>query len=186
MIVAAYSDGGFWTLLWRICSSLWISGRGGSFPPRGFVGLGSTSRVVSDLYGCKLKSIRLRRRADTRHARLWRLTFKWATNRPPLHRLSSGRSSAPGGGRWAAGGVVTSRRPTTSILTSRASESLSARLSEGHIGNWVQKAEWTPAMGAGGRLPPQQTMPEMRSGRAFRFPMNRAQLRTSQTLHTGF
>ncbi len=123
MIVASYSDGGFWTQLWRICSSLWTAGRGGSFPPPGNVGLGSSSSVVSDLQGCKLRSIRLRRRADTQTAHLWRLTLEWETYRPRLQRLSSGRSSAPGGGRWGAGGVVTSHRQITTILTSRDFES---------------------------------------------------------------
>jgi len=118
MIVAAYRDGGFWTLLWQICSSAWTRKQSGSFPPRGFVGLGSSSSVVSDLAGCKLSSIRLRRRASTRSAPRWRLTLEWETHQRLLQRLKSGRSSAPSGGGWAEGGAVTSRRPTTTILIS--------------------------------------------------------------------
>ena len=119
MIVAAYRDGGFWPLFWQLCSSAWTSGLPGSFPPRGFVGRGSSSSVVSDLAYCKLKSIRLRRVRFIHAVPRWRLTLEWETSLPPSRALRCGPSSVKDGGAWVAGGGASFRRRTTTILTSQ-------------------------------------------------------------------
>ncbi len=121
MTHVAYRDDGFWTLLWQICWSILKRGRRGSFPPRGFVGAGSTSSVATDLHSSKLKSIHLRRRACTHDAHLWRLTLGWETYPPPSRQLKYGRFSHPTGRRLAAAGVGASRRRTRTTLTSQRS-----------------------------------------------------------------
>ena len=119
MKLAAYRDGGFWTLLWQICWSAWTNKRGGTFPPRGFVGLDSSSFRVTDLHSCKLKSIRLRRRHYTHAAPRWRLTLEWETS-PLLSRLpNGGRSWVWYGESWGDGGAAGLRRQTRITLTSR-------------------------------------------------------------------
>ncbi len=123
MTVAAYRDAGFWTLLWQICWSIWSDGRPGSFPPRGFVGLGSLSSVAGDLRYCKLKWVRLRRRHYTRAAPRWRLTLGWETFPPALRVWRRGRFLPLIGSRSADGGAGASRHPTTTISISRRSPS---------------------------------------------------------------
>ncbi len=119
MTLAAYRDGGFWTLLWQAFWSAWTNKRGGSFPPRGFVGLGSSSSQATDLYFCRLKSIRLRRRRYTRAAPRWRLTLEWATSLHPRYRPSGGLFLDSNGESLAVGGAAALRRQTRITLTSR-------------------------------------------------------------------
>lgn len=96
-MLAAYRDGGFWTLLSRAC---WFSCRSwssASFPPRGFVSQGSISSPVTDLHKRKLASIRLHRIRSTPGAPHWRLTLGWETSLQAALPMRSGASSAPPG-----------------------------------------------------------------------------------------
>ena len=80
--LAAYRDGGFWTLVWQICSFGWKAGRLQSFPPRGFVGRGSLSSAAIGQRLARLKSIHLHRNRYTRNAPRWRLICEWETPLP--------------------------------------------------------------------------------------------------------
>jgi len=84
MTLAAYREGGFWTLVWQICLFGWKAGRLQSFPPRGFVGRGSLSLAATVQQLARLRSIRLYRSRYTVNAPRWRLTCEWETPPPAL------------------------------------------------------------------------------------------------------
>jgi len=81
-MLAAYRDGGFWTLVWQICSFGWKAGRLQSFPPRGFVGRGSLSSAATVQRLARLASIRLYRNRYIPTAPRWRLTCVWEIPQP--------------------------------------------------------------------------------------------------------
>jgi len=97
-MLVAYRDGGASTLFSLI--NLWtLSGEPlKSFPPKGFVGLGSGSLAVTDPHGFNLVSIRLIRRASTPNAPPWRLICGWETSLPQP-QPSSGLSLVAFGNR---------------------------------------------------------------------------------------
>lgn len=73
----AYRDDGLWILCWLVLSSLWKHGHNATFPPRGFVGLASSSSLAIEPKAFRLSSIALRKLPSTLGGRLWRLTFGW-------------------------------------------------------------------------------------------------------------
>ena len=95
-MLAAYRDDGSWIQLLQACSWHLKNDYLECFPPRGFIGLGSTSSAGIGPLPCKLNSIQLRRVANTRGAPLWRLTLEWETL-PLPSLLNSGLSSGKSG-----------------------------------------------------------------------------------------
>ena len=95
--LAAYRDDGLSTLLSLVCSSDSTLRLSEGFPPRGFVGLVSSSSVGIGLDSYRLKSIQLRRRVCTHDAHLWRLTLEWETSPLPSLHLPSGLGSVGSG-----------------------------------------------------------------------------------------
>jgi len=115
---AAYRDDGAFTLCLHAIWVFLTGGRHLCFPPKGFVGLGSSSLVVTDLHHSKLVSIQLRRGHSTPSAPPWRLTYVWEISQPPPPPSSYGGFWGHVGKRWVGGGAVTSRRSTLTISIS--------------------------------------------------------------------
>ena len=119
-MIAAYRDGGAFTLCLH---AIWVflsGGRRMSFPPRGFVGQGSLLLAVTDLRHSKLVSIHLRRAASTRDVPPWRLTYGWVISPLPPPLLNSGACSGRSGKRRVGGGGVSSRRSIRTISISNS------------------------------------------------------------------
>lgn len=90
MTGVAWRTGGVWMLLSLRIWFYLTNGRLSSFPPRGFVGVASTSFRATGPRHSKLLSIRMRREVSTRSAHLWRLTCVWRTGPPRSLKLKSG------------------------------------------------------------------------------------------------
>jgi len=82
-MLVAYRDDGYSTLCSLICSFPSMGWPNETFPPKGFVGLGSGSSRATDLRLYSLRLIRLRPNPSTLDALLWRLTCEWEISRLP-------------------------------------------------------------------------------------------------------
>jgi len=83
-----YRDGGFSELISLVISFVSTDGQERYFPPAGFVGLDSSSIVVSGQRPYRLNSIRLHQRLHTRNVPPWRLICEWVLP-PPAPPLTS-------------------------------------------------------------------------------------------------
>lgn len=95
--LACYRDDGLSTLISLLQSCSWMRSPLLSFPPRGFVGRGSSSFQGTALKNYRILSIHLRPIRGTSNALLWRLTFEWETSPPPVLIQPSGLGSVDSG-----------------------------------------------------------------------------------------
>ena len=120
-VAVSWRDDGVLALTWQLVWLLLIGGQPNDFPPPRHVGRVSGSFPDTGRLHLALGSTRIYRlphKAATSRARLWRLICVWGTRQPLLPLPLSGELWGVDGKRWAAGGVVDSRRQTGTILTS--------------------------------------------------------------------
>lgn len=91
---------GFWTLVWRLCSLIWMPGQLRSFVVSG---RGSPSFLVNERRE-KIVTLEVRRIHSTSDARPWLLTCEWGVWRDSMAERF-GQFSAAGGDSMEAGGA---------------------------------------------------------------------------------